>query len=253
MKDGYAICLNEWALDKEIKNELGLLLIISSLCAEKGFCWASNEYLANLFDIDEAQISKKIAKLVKRGYLSVTYQKRGTEIISREIRLAEIQTTDVKIDNGPMSKLTTDHCQNSQPTVVKNDKYNNTSINNTSINKKENTKKKKAFQPPTLEEVEAYVKEKGLNVNAKKFIDYYEATEWRDTKGNRVLSWKGKAQTWDNRAIKVAEKTEGNPFFELLKEEQDEARRNDSYYGDNESSILTLLPSSDEGRGQDGS
>ena len=27
MKNGYAICLNEWSLDKSIKNELGLLLI----------------------------------------------------------------------------------------------------------------------------------------------------------------------------------------------------------------------------------
>lgn len=243
MNDGYAICLNRWALDKSINGELGLLLIISSLCAEKGYCYASNSYFSQLFDMPEETISRKIKKLKDKGYISIEYTKKGAEIISREIRLVEL----------PLTKTSTDHCQIRQPTIDENVKENNTSINNTSINKKENTKKKKTFQPPTLEEVEAYVKEKGLNINAKKFIDYYEATEWKDTKGNRVLSWKGKAQTWDNRAIKVAEKTEGNPFFELLKEEQDEARRNDSYYGDNESSILTLLPSSDEGRGQDGS
>ena len=34
MENGYAICMNEWALDKDIKNELGLLFIISCLCAE---------------------------------------------------------------------------------------------------------------------------------------------------------------------------------------------------------------------------
>ena len=47
MKDdninGYAICFNDWALDKSIKNELGLLLIISSLCAKEGYCYATNE------------------------------------------------------------------------------------------------------------------------------------------------------------------------------------------------------------------
>ena len=48
MKNGYAICFNEWVLDNSIKNELRLLLIISSLCAEKGYCYASNEYLANI-------------------------------------------------------------------------------------------------------------------------------------------------------------------------------------------------------------
>ena len=62
MKDGYSICLNEWALDKDIKNELGLLLIISSLCSEKGYCFASNNYLAQLFNITEISVSRKIKK-----------------------------------------------------------------------------------------------------------------------------------------------------------------------------------------------
>lgn len=115
MREGYSICLNEWALDKDIKNELGLLLIISSLTAEKGYCYASNEFLAEMFNTDTTQISKKIAKLVKKGYLIVDYKKRGTEIISREIRL---------------SKMTTDHCQKRQPTDVKNDKENIISIKN---------------------------------------------------------------------------------------------------------------------------
>ena len=60
MENGYALCLNEWALDKSIKNELGLLLIISSLCAEKGYCYASNKYLAEIFDTNEVVICRKI-------------------------------------------------------------------------------------------------------------------------------------------------------------------------------------------------
>ena len=52
MEDGYSLCLNKWALDKTIKNELGLLLIISSLTAEKGYCYASNGYLAKQFNIN---------------------------------------------------------------------------------------------------------------------------------------------------------------------------------------------------------
>ena len=32
INNGYAICFNEWSLDKSIKNELGLLLIISIIC-----------------------------------------------------------------------------------------------------------------------------------------------------------------------------------------------------------------------------
>ena len=59
-------------------------------------------------------------------------------------------------------------------------------------------RKRKRFTPPTLQEVEDYVREKGLNVDAKRFWDYYEAMDWHDRDGKKVQRWKGKAITWDN-------------------------------------------------------
>lgn len=129
MDGGYSICLNKWALDKDIKNELGLLLIISSLCAEKGFCFASNTYLAKLFDVTEISISTKLGKLKKKNYIEIEYEKRGCEVISRKIRLKNILTDDLK---------------KFKPTIKENFKDNNISINNISINnKKEKIKKEK--------------------------------------------------------------------------------------------------------------
>lgn len=60
------------------------------------------------------------------------------------------------------------------------------------------TGKRKRFTPPTLQEVEDYVREKGLNVDAKRFWDYYEAMDWHDRDGKKVQRWKGKAITWSN-------------------------------------------------------
>lgn len=94
IEEGYSICLNEWALDRRIKNELGLLLIISSLCAAEGHCFANNKYFADLFGADETTISKKIKFLIECGYLNVEYEKRGAEIIGRYLRLAKIPTDD---------------------------------------------------------------------------------------------------------------------------------------------------------------
>lgn len=127
MNNGYSICLNMWALDKEIKNELGLLLIISSLCAERGYCFASNKYLAEQFDVTEQSISNKLKKLEYKNYIKIEYDKRGCEVISRKIRLKNIYTDDIK-------KFI--------PTIEKNFKDNNISNNNISINKKENIKRK---------------------------------------------------------------------------------------------------------------
>ena len=59
------------------------------------------------------------------------------------------------------------------------------------------TSKKRTFTPPTLEEVNAYILERGINnVSAKAFYDYYEAGDWYDAKGNKVKSWKQKLLTW---------------------------------------------------------
>ena len=94
MENGYAICFNEWALDKDIKNELGLLIIISSLSAEKGYCFASNKYLSELFGIEEETISRKLSKLVNKSYITIDYEKRGCEVVSRKIRLTKISIHD---------------------------------------------------------------------------------------------------------------------------------------------------------------
>lgn len=120
MKDGYSICFNQWALDKEIKNELNLLLIISSLCAEKGYCFASNKYLADLFEITETSISTKLKKLSDKGYIVITYKKRGCEIISREIRIKNILIDDLKIFNSTNKKYLKDNNIN-----IKNTNNNN--------------------------------------------------------------------------------------------------------------------------------
>lgn len=62
-------------------------------------------------------------------------------------------------------------------------------------NKKE--KEEKAFVSPTLQEIQEYVKEKGLKIDAKQFYDYFTEGNWVDSKGNKVKSWKQKILTWN--------------------------------------------------------
>lgn len=104
MGNGYAICFNEWALDPEIKSELGLLLIISSFTAEKGFCFASNKHFAEMFKIDEVSVSRKIKKLEQKKYITIEYEKRGCEVISRKIRLTKMLIDDQQKDQSTINK-----------------------------------------------------------------------------------------------------------------------------------------------------
>lgn len=182
MENGYSICLNEWALDKEIKNELGLLLIISSLTAEKGYCYASNEYLADLFETTETTISKKIKLLETKQYIKINYRKRGCEIISREIRLSQKEIDD---------------CQKRKSTIVENNKENNISINNIKeINNNKLLFTKKKFKKPTLDEVQQYCSERKNNISAEKFIDYYESNGWKVGR-NSMKDWKATVRNWE--------------------------------------------------------
>ena len=63
--------------------------------------------------------------------------------------------------------------------------------------KGESPKPKKEFIPPTLQEIEKYVKEKQFNIDAKFFYNYYTEGNWIDGKGNEVKNWKQKIITWD--------------------------------------------------------
>ena len=57
---------------------------------------------------------------------------------------------------------------------------------------------------PTLEDIQAYVTEKGLDVDAKVFYEYFttpneKGETWKDSRGNPVRNWKQKLITWSNK------------------------------------------------------
>lgn len=75
-----------------------------------------------------------------------------------------------------------------------------------------NPKKPRSFIPPTLEQVEAYVKETGMNVDPEQFFTYFTTPNdagqtWIDSLGKPVRNWKQKMQTW-NRMGMGAPKTQ---------------------------------------------
>lgn len=58
-------------------------------------------------------------------------------------------------------------------------------------------KKKKAFDPPTREEIREHVKEKGYHFDPDHFFDYYDASDWHLQGGKRMTSWKQACVTWE--------------------------------------------------------
>lgn len=68
------------------------------------------------------------------------------------------------------------------------------SIDKVSIDK---VNKNKKFSRPSLEELQAYIDEKGLNVNAQNFIDYYDSNGWKVGR-NPMKDWKATCRRWSS-------------------------------------------------------
>ena len=79
----------------------------------------------------------------------------------------------------------------------------------------------KRFVPPTIEEVEDYVKEKGYeNVDAEVFVTWYDSKGWYVGK-NKMKNWKSAVAGWNARNKEKDESKIKYKKSELESEEQD--------------------------------
>lgn len=78
-----------------------------------------------------------------------------------------------------------------------------------SIIEGEKAKTVKRFCPPTLQEVQSYIQEKGYSIDAEAFIAFYESKGWMVGK-NKMKDWRMAIVTWSKRDnIRPARKTTG--------------------------------------------
>lgn len=63
--------------------------------------------------------------------------------------------------------------------------------------------KGKRFVKPTLEEVAAYIREKGYAVDPERFYSYYESCGWQ-VKGRSMRDWKAAVSYWNTRDRQTA-------------------------------------------------
>lgn len=110
--------------DKALPDKAKLLYgEITALCNKEGFCWAKNEYFAELYGLTDRNIQRLIKALKDGGYIDVVIDQKSMN--PRKIFLANLTTK--------MSHLTTKmspaHDKNVTPSIY--------SINNT-INTPEN-------------------------------------------------------------------------------------------------------------------
>ena len=86
----YAIIPANVRYDKNLKDKAKLLYgEITALCNEKGYCWASNRYFAELYSVSIKTISTLIKNLIDNGYIysEIIYKDGSKEIDKRYLKL----------------------------------------------------------------------------------------------------------------------------------------------------------------------
>lgn len=125
-KSYYAIIPADVRYDKTLPPNAKLLYgEITALCNERGYCWATNKYFADLYGVSTTSVSKWISALIDRGYIKsrIVYKDGTKEIDSRYITI---------IQGGIEEKLNTP--------IEEKLKDNTTSFSNTTRNKKKERK-----------------------------------------------------------------------------------------------------------------
>lgn len=170
---------------------------ITALCNERGYCWASNAYFAELYGMSIKSISRSISELKECGYINVELQFKETKEVDKRI---------IRISN-PMDKIVATYGQNCPGGMDKN-VQDNITLNNT-INIRE-AKKSKEIVPPDYEEAKKYYQEKGYTFGFDNWFYHYESKAWMMGK-SKIKSWKATMRTWDLNDKKKNNSYQSNP------------------------------------------
>lgn len=85
----------------------------------------------------------------------------------------------------------------------------------TNKDNKDNNINNKLFKPPTVDEVEAYCRERNNSIDAEAFVSFYESKGWMIGK-NKMKNWQAAVRTWEQKdkergAANEVSETEWNP------------------------------------------
>lgn len=180
----------------------------------------TQELLAADFDVPVAELREIIDYSVKIGLLqrekgklfSEAHKRRFERMLEVRRRKAEAARQNGRKGGNPNFKKgqpnpyypITDPVMEDNPNITEDNPsiVEHSSVEQRRAISKEPPKggKKTAsrFSAPTVDEVMAYAKEKGYNIDAQHFVDYYTSNGWRVGR-NPMKDWQATVRTWASR------------------------------------------------------
>ena len=163
-------------------NEKILLMEIDSFTAKDRECYISNEYIAELLGVSVSWASKCLSHLLELGLVRVVKFDGRKRYVESTIQF-KADLNESSMQDGTKVQYTN------------NNEYIN---NNNSLYKKGSSR----FQKPTIEEIRQYCLEKGYNVDAEQFFNFYESKGWVVGK-SPMKNWRAAVSTWNKREKEI--------------------------------------------------
>ena len=160
----------------------------------------SVEGLARLSTDGRSAVSTALNELEEAGYFYRIEVRDGGKFGGVEYVISEEPIAENPITENPLSE---------KPISENLQQLNTKEINNLS-------NKRLKFIPPTVEEVEDYINERGYDIDAHRFIDYYTANGWSVGR-NKMRDWRAAVRNWSRNSFTSDKKKDsGNPWMDML-------------------------------------
>lgn len=204
LKSYYAIIPANVRYDPDLTPNAKLLYgEITALTNEKGYCWATNKYFANLYKCTPQAISKWTKILEKKNYITIkyVYKDNSKEIDQRIICLVDKVSTNINGVSTNVSEVSTNDEEGYQQKVKENNTSSNNTFNNTYYINKELNDLFIDFLK-MRKQLKAVNSERAINSLLKTLSQYDDDTKFKMIENSITNSWKGIFPLKENKSSK---------------------------------------------------
>lgn len=161
-----------------------------------------NPFLKALFLGFKNQIDRDCAKYDEVCKKRAEAGRNGGNQRVANLKQQQANESNCKQDQAIASKClkVEANASNTQANQADNDNESD-NVNDNDIDIKKSKGKTSRFTPPTIQEIQDYIKEKGYSVDAEAFFAFYDSNGWLVGK-NKMKSWKSAITTWAKREEK---------------------------------------------------
>ena len=207
----YTVMSNMHFKEKEMSlRAKGLLSLMLSLPDEWDY---SVDGLCSLSKDGRDSVLDALNELEQFNYLKRTRERENGKLKGIRYDVYEAPYTEMPITEKPITeKPITEKPTLANPQQLNTNNKSHTQEINYLINRKERVKEKNQI-PPSIEDVQTYIHDNRLNVDANRFMDYYESNGWKVGKA-KMKDWQATLRNWNRRNEADKPRTDEIPSYD---------------------------------------